>query len=176
MSNINPPLPDGNDEPELESGINESALESGETEEIPAISLVNEGDSLMAVQSVINRQADRLDNLREEMRLLGERQKAILDNDAELAEAEEQLKSVSRKQKERKKQLTDSAESVEIRIKRKELQEQVKDIEDSLNNNLLSYYQMTGAKFFDTDDGGQRGFKVLAKVLGKKQKKERQSQ
>lgn len=156
----------------------DTALPGGEKSEnvdVPPISISigsnASADTVMATQAIINRQAMRLDSLKEDMQKVNESMKSILDNDAELSAADMELKEASKKQKERKARLVQSAESMQLKYKLKEIREQIVELEESLNNHLLNYYQLTGTKVFDTDDGGQREFKVIAKMLAKKHPK-----
>lgn len=155
------------DEKELPSGENSE----NEEETVPPIGLEltkDAGNSLMALQGLVNRQTERMDSLREDIKRLNESLKSIIENDAELTVVEDQLKEVNRQVKERKQQLSQSPETVQLKFKVKEIREQIKELEESLNNNLLAYYQMTGTKVFDTNAGGQREFRITAKVLAKK--------
>lgn len=182
MSDTNQQLPQDEDM-ELEAGTDEPALpapseielEPGEKREkisIPPISLEigtdSAGESVMATQAIINRQAQRLDTLKEDVRRINDSLKSILDNDEELSNTEHELKESTKKLKERKAQLTQSAESVQLKYKMKEVREQIKELEESLNNHLLNFYQLTGTRVFDTDSGEQREFKITAKIMGKK--------
>ncbi|PWU23400.1 hypothetical protein C5B42_03140 [Candidatus Cerribacteria bacterium 'Amazon FNV 2010 28 9'] len=156
------------EENELPSGENHEKVEH-----VPPISISfntnGAGDTLMATQGIINRQAARLDELKEEIKHINESLRSILENDAELSQAEEQLKEVTKRQKARKQQIANNAESTQLKFKLKETRDQVKELEESLNNHLLNYYQITGTKVFDTDDGAQREFKITARVMAKKQ-------
>lgn len=153
----------------------ELEIEAGNTQSLPqvppiSIGLADQGgaQTVMATQAIINRQVMRLDTLKSELKELNESTKSILDNDEILASAQMELSESSKKLKSRKAQLTQSAESVQIKYKVNEIREQIKELEESLNNHLLSYYQLTGTKVFDTESGEQREFRLVAKVLGKK--------
>lgn len=156
------------DELELPDG------EKSENVSIPPISLSfggeTGGDSVMATQAIINRQAERLDTLKDDLKKINDSLKSIMDNDAELAQSEMELKEAGKKQKERKAKLSQNAESMQLKYKLKEVRESMKELEESLNNHLLSYYQLTGTKVFDTDSGEQREFKVSARIMGRKLK------
>ncbi len=150
----------------------EPELGSGEQVAIPPISVEigtgASGDTVMATQAIINRQAQRLDSLKEDIHKVNDSLRSILDNDQELSATENEVKEASKKLKERKAQLTQSAETVQLKYKLKEIREQIKELEESLNNHLLNFYQLTGTKVFDTDSGQQREFRVYARILGKK--------
>lgn len=98
--------------------------------------------------------------------------KTIFENDTDLVENETQVQEVSKKSKERKRILIESPEFRELRAKSSELKDEVKELRESLNSYLLTYYQRTGVKTVDLAAGGQREFKVIAKLLPKKGEKE----
>ncbi len=126
-------------------------------------------DTLIATQNIINRQTAKLDELRVELKKLNESAKSILENDQLLAQIEDEVKEVSKKQKERKASLAQSPESMNLKYKAKDVKESMKELEESLNNHLISYFQLTGTKVFDTEAGEQREFKITARVMSKKQ-------
>lgn len=164
---------------------NDPALEAPQAEELPegeksenvsvppiSFSIEDEGGAgtVMATQAIIERQAARLDSLKGDLKQINDSLRSILDNDAELSQMEMELKEAGKKQKERKAKLVQSAESTQLKYKLKEVREQMKELEESLNNHLLNYYQLTGTKVFDTSSGEQREFRVTAKILSKKSK------
>ena len=73
--------------------------------------------------------------------------------------------------KKRKQELKDSVEAKEATAKAKEVREEIKDIEESLTNHLLNYYQITGTKSFPTPDGEEREFRLNARILPNRNKK-----
>lgn len=125
-------------------------------------------DTLSALQALLERQSERVDELRKQLRMVSEGMKSILENDVELTEAVQVADQASKKLKDRKKNLTQSPEFRQQQTKSGELKDELKEIEESLNTHLLSYYQQTGVKTFDTSNGDQREFKLIAKVLPKK--------
>ena len=125
-------------------------------------------DTLTALQALLERQTERTDELRRQLRMLSESMKAILENDTQLSEAAVLAEHATKQIKVRKKTLTESPEYRQDRVKSVEMKDELKELEESLNNNLLSYYQQTGVKTFDTTGGEQREFRIHAKVLPKK--------
>ncbi len=125
-------------------------------------------DTLSALQALLERQAERVDDLRRKIRAASESMKSIMDNDEKLTEVTQAIEKVSQDMKSRKKTLTDSPEFREQRSKTVELKDELKELEESLNSHLISYFQQTGVKTFDTTGGDQREFKLYAKVLPKK--------
>ncbi|HSW90274.1 MAG TPA: hypothetical protein VLH19_05410 [Patescibacteria group bacterium] len=124
--------------------------------------------SLLALQGVIARQTARLDTLREDLKKVNESFKGLFENDTQLQEAVGEAKEATLKQKTRKQAVAQSPESMQIKYKITEIKEQIKDLDDSLNNHLINYYQQTGVKFFDSETGEQREFDVRAKLKAKK--------
>jgi small-conductance mechanosensitive channel len=162
-------LAPGEEEKLLEEGA-QDALPEPET---PLISVeFDKGDSatesLTAIEGIIRRQASRIDELKEKLKTYSDQLRSILANDETLTNVEEEVKQATRKQKERKMTLGNSAESMQLKMHKKETQESIKDLEQSLSNHLLNLYNMTGIKEFDTDDGGKREYDVKAKLRGKK--------
>lgn len=68
----------------------------------------------------------------------------------------------------RKKELKESPEAQSIRAKMKEYKEDLRDIEESLSNQLVNLFQITGVKEFETVTGEVREFVIKAKVKAKK--------
>ena len=125
-------------------------------------------DTLSALQSLLERQTERVDDLRRKIRAVNESMKSIIDNDEKLAEVSQAAEKASQDMNARKKTLTESPEFRDQRSKTVELKDELKELEESLNSHLISYFQQTGVKTFDTTGGDQREFKVYAKVLPKK--------
>lgn len=124
--------------------------------------------TLQHLQNVIERNADQLTQLKNDLKLKRESLKNVFDNDVSLAEATEQQQQYVQQVKERKAQLQNSAESLQLKTQIGELNEQKKEIEETLSNHLLNYYQLTNSTSFDTSDGDQWEFNIRASVKGKK--------
>ncbi len=126
------------------------------------------GESLMAVQNIIQRYSGEYDEVNSRLKDLREMMKNMFDNDAELQELEEQAKTVTQDARNRKQRIKESPESVELQMKMKELKEEIGEIQETLNNHLLRYYQMTGSQVIEEPDGTERDFKVQARLKAKK--------
>ncbi len=125
-------------------------------------------DTLASLQNVIERNADLLTQLANDLKLKRESLKNIFDNDTQLSEATQQQKEVTQQVKERKSKLQSSPEVTQLKTQIGELNEQKKEIEEALSNHLLNYYQITNSTSFDTSDGDQWEFNIKAKVKGRK--------
>ncbi len=167
-----PVLEEGEILEELSSPSDDTALPAGDDDtSLPAPTTpkaATDASTVMALQAIIGRQSAKLDELKQEAKQMTDSLRSIVENDQELSQIEEQAKEATRKQKERKQMLSNNPESTQIKYKLKELKDSIKDVEESLNNHLLNFYQMTGVKVFDTEDGSQREFEVRAKLRGKK--------
>jgi len=130
------------------------------------------GETLQALQNVIERNADELDRIKEEMGVQREALKNVFENDSQLSEATTEAATVTAKVKERKSQIQNSPEILQYKTKIGELSEQKKEVEEALNNHLLNLFQITGTKTFDTLSGKQREFTVKASLKGRKPERE----
>lgn len=139
------------------------------TSEDPEVKDSNQvAETLISLQNLIERNANELDRLREEQKQLKESLKNIFENDVELADAQHKAQEASRAIKERKQSVDNSPEVKKLTLKLSEMKEEMKEIEETLNNHLINLFQLTGTNSFDTSDGDQREFILRAKVKPKK--------
>jgi chromosome segregation ATPase len=127
------------------------------------------GETLTALQNVIERNVSELDRLKEQLTSYKDSLRNIMDNDETLSAAEEKATQVSQKVKERKAELHSTLEANQLKANITEVSARKKEIEEALNNHLLNLYQLTGAKTFDTSAGETREFDIRASIRsGKK--------
>jgi len=81
-------------------------------------------DTLTALQALLERQTERTDELRRQLRMLSESMKAILENDTQLSEAAVLAEHATKQIKERKKTLTESPEYRQDRVKSVEMKDE----------------------------------------------------
>lgn len=124
--------------------------------------------ALSSLQNVIERNATELQRLAEELKQKREMMKNVFENDVDLATAEEQVNLIATQVKERKAKLQADPQVTTLKVQIGELNEQKKEIEETLSNHLVNYYQMTNSTSFDTSDGDQWEFKISAKVKARK--------
>jgi small-conductance mechanosensitive channel len=124
------------------------------------------GETLTALQNVIERNADQLDEIKGKIKQFREELKNVLENDEILSDVEQQASQMTQKVKERKSQLQGSAQVTQIKSNLMEVIEQKKEVEEALNNHLLNLYQVTGTKTFDTSSGQTREFSIKASIKG----------
>jgi hypothetical protein len=137
------------------------------------VSASNEvAETLGFLQNVIERNANELMKVKEELRLKRESLKSVFDSDAQLSEANSEVEILNAKLKERKTQIVNSPQSVSLKNQVGELNQQKKEIEETLSNHLLSYYAMTNSTSFDTSDGDQWEFNIKAAVKSRKTENE----
>jgi len=124
--------------------------------------------ALSSLQNVIERNANELQRLSDELKEKREMMKNVFENDTELATAEEQVSLIATQVKERKAKLQADPQVTTLKVQVGELNQQKKEIEETLSNHLVNYYQMTHSTSFDTSDGDQWEFKISAKVKSRK--------
>ncbi|MBP7876023.1 hypothetical protein KA012_03435 [Candidatus Woesebacteria bacterium] len=124
--------------------------------------------SLNFLQNVIERNATELERIEHEMKEKRESLQSVFENDAELSVAEEEASQASLKLKERRGNLQNNPQVATLRVQLKEMQDQKKEVEETLSNHLINYFQITQSKSFDTSDGDQWDFSVKAKVKARK--------
>ncbi len=125
-------------------------------------------ESLQFLQNIIERNAQQLENLAQELKERREMLSNLFENDSELSEAQEQADQITQQVKARKSSLRESAEAQVLKTQIGELNEQKKEIEETLSNHLINYYQMTNSTSFDTSDGDQWEFKIKARVKSRR--------
>lgn len=124
--------------------------------------------SLNHLQNVIERNATELERLEAELKEKKESLQSVFENDTTLAEALVVADQSTQALKERRAQLQATAQVASLQVQIKEIQNQKKDIEGSLSNHLINYFQITQSKSFDTSDGDQWDFEIKAKVKTRK--------
>lgn len=125
-------------------------------------------ETLTSLQNVIERNAEHLQTIANEMKEKREELKNVFDNDSTLAQADEIAKQASVQVKERRSALQSDPQVTSLKVQIGELNEQKKEIEESLSNHLVNYYQLTNSKSFDTADGDQWEFSIKAKVKSRR--------
>lgn len=124
--------------------------------------------SLNYLQNVIERNATELERIEHEMKEKRESLQSVLENDVELSAAEEEAEKASVKLKERRMNLQNNPQVATLRVQLKEMSDQKKEVEDTLSNHLINYFQITQSTSFDTSDGDQWDFSVKARVKSRK--------
>ncbi len=124
--------------------------------------------TLTSLQNVIERNARELQRVADELKHKRESLKNVFENDVELQTAEQQMQLVTTELKEKKAKLQTDPQVTGLKVQIGELNEQKKEIEETLSNHLVNYHTITGSKSFDTSDGDQWDFEVRAKVKTRK--------
>lgn len=124
-------------------------------------------ETLQSLEKVIERNANQLNELKEELKKRRQMLKNYFENDVQLAEAEEQAIDYKNQVKERKLGLQLEPQVVDLQVKIKELRERQKEIQETLSNHLVNHYRMTNSTSFDTSDGDQWEYQIQAKIKAK---------
>lgn len=124
-------------------------------------------ETLQSLEKVIERHANRLEEIKEE---LGKRRQMLrdyLENDQELAEVKEETKVLKQQVKDRKSKLEDEPQAKEIKLRLAELKKQRKELKESLSNHLVNHHRLTNSNSFDTSEGNQWEYDIKARVKAK---------
>lgn len=127
-------------------------------------------ETLTALQGVIERNASKLDQAKQQLKILREQLKSVFDNDSDLQEASQQAKTFTSQVRERKSHLQSDPTVTRLKSQIGEMNEQKKEIEEALSGHLVNYYSLTNSTSFDTSDGDQREFSIKASVKGRSKK------
>jgi chromosome segregation ATPase len=151
--------------PVLGAGKTPAQLSDGDDEAAASDQLAQ---TLTSLQNVIERNAQQLEEISNDLKNKREMLKNIFENDTTLAEAEVQVKAFSDQIKQRRSQLQADPQATTLKVQIGELNEQKKEVEEALSNYLVNYHQITGSKSFDTSEGDQWEFDIKAKVKARK--------
>lgn len=171
----NKALPKGDDQDKLESGdelamaalSSAAANDNATTLDEEVASSDDLAETLGSLQRVIERNAEELENLKNELKEKRQELRNVFDNDTQLSEAKQQVDAHKTELKERKAKLQADPQVTSLKVQISEMNQNKKEIEESLSNHLLNYYSLTNSKSFDTSDGDQWDFTVKAKVKGR---------
>ena len=124
-------------------------------------------ETLQSLEKVIERNANKLSEMKDELKKRRQMLKNYFENDTQLAEVEEQAIEFKNQVKERKTGLQLEPQVVDLQVKIRELREREKETQETLSNHLVNHYRMTNSTSFDTSDGDQWEYKVQAKIKAK---------
>lgn len=125
-------------------------------------------DTLGHLQNVIERNANQLNRIKEALKAKRESLTSVFENDAKLNEATEEAAKISTAVKERRGQLQNDPQVSQLKMQIGELNEEKKELEETISNHLVNYYALTNSKSFDTSDGDQWDFDIRAKVKNRR--------
>lgn len=125
-------------------------------------------ETLNSLNNLIEKHARELTRIEGELKEKRQSLKSVFDNDVQLAEAIEEVEKHNQAMKERKVQLQNDPQSTSLKIDVAELNQQKKELEETLSNHLVNYHALTNSTSFDTSDGDQWDFVIKAKIKAKK--------
>ena len=172
----------------IDEGEETQSLQSGEDLALEALSQQSKGsvavagagddseemesdklaDTLGHLQNIIERNANELNRINEELKERRDSLKGVFENDQELAQAEDQVQEFTNAVKQRRSVLQSNPQATTLKAKIGELNEQKKEVEETISNHLINYFGLTNSKSFDTSDGDQWDFDIKAKVKARK--------
>jgi predicted nucleic acid-binding Zn-ribbon protein len=125
-------------------------------------------ETLTSLQNLIEKHARELTRINSELKEKRESMKSVFENDVQLEEAKAEVERQNVALKERKSQLQSDPQVTSLKVDIAELNEQKKELEETLSNHLVNYHALTNSTSFDTSDGDQWEFNIKAKIKGKK--------
>lgn len=142
------------------------AVATSEDAEVEASNKIAE--TLNALQGVIERNAHELQELDKTVREKRNMLKNMIDNSADIGEVEAKAKALNDELKQKKAKIAADPATVSLKLQIAELSQNKKEIEETLSDHLVNYYQLTGSTSFDTSDGDQWEYNIKARVKAKK--------
>ncbi|NLG06805.1 MAG: hypothetical protein GX559_03895 [Candidatus Pacebacteria bacterium] len=124
-------------------------------------------DTLISLQNLIERHALELTKIDAELREKREAMKSVFENDATLSEKKDEIDQYNQQYKERKSQLQNNPQVISLKVDVADLNEQKKDLEETLSSHLINYHSLTNSTSFDTSEGDQWEFVIKAKIKKK---------
>jgi len=171
------------DDKSLESGDDTAQIQSSDDLALNALSKASKTDfdkeldesnqlaeTLTALQNLIEKNATSLANIGDELKQKRESLRSVFDNDTELSEAAEEAEAQKTKVKERRTKIQTSPQALSLKTEISNLNEEKKEIEESLSDYLINYHSLTNSTSFDTSDGDQWEFKIRARIKPRKKK------
>lgn len=149
--------------------LSQASKSSDSVESDDEIKKSNElAETLTSLNNLIEKHARELTRIEGELKEKKQSLKNIFDNDVQLTEAMEEVEKHNLAMKERKAQLQNDPQSTSLKIDVAELNQQKKELEETLSNHLVNYHALTNSTSFDTSDGDQWDFVIKAKIKAKK--------
>jgi hypothetical protein len=121
-----------------------------------------------ATRAIVSRQADQLDDLKKQIKLLSEQLRDQLEGNPQFVEAKRQADEQAKTVKQVRAKIMDSQVVKNIKQKIADFKNEKGDLEDSLSGHLFDLYQTTGVMEFEDIDGNVREYKISAKLGAKK--------
>lgn len=174
------------DKGKLEAGEEKKAIESGEDLAIAALAHAKKGDAqkskedidevqasddlaetLNHLQNIIERNANELERVKNSLKEKRESYRSLFENDQALQEVQGEADAMVQQVKERKSKISNDPQATSLKLSIGELNQEKKEIEETLSNHLINFYSMTNSRSFDTSSGDQWEFDIKAKVKGR---------
>lgn len=141
------------------------ALASDEDDELEQSNKLAE--TLISLQNLIERHALELTKINGELSEKRESVRDVFDNDTLLTEKKDEFDQYNHQYKERKGQLQNNPQVIALKVDIADLNEQKKDLEETLSGHLINYHSLTNSTSFDTSEGDQWEFVIKAKIKKK---------
>lgn len=124
-------------------------------------------ETLQSLEKIIERHANQLEEIRDDLSKRRQMLRDYLANDKELVEIKEESKELKNKVKARKTKLEEEPQAKEIKFKIKDMKKRRREIKESLSNHLVNHHRLTNSRSFDTSEGTQWEYAIKARVKSK---------
>lgn len=125
-------------------------------------------ETIGSLQNIIINNAILLKDLKFKKKDISEMEKNLLDNDVAFTEAVKDAEELNQKIKEARAVVKRTEESMGLKVQKREITQQEKEVQETLSNHLTNYYALTNSKSIDMPDGSEMGFKIKSQ-FGSKQ-------
>jgi DNA repair exonuclease SbcCD ATPase subunit len=125
-------------------------------------------DQLHQLEALVSRKVSQIDEQKEKLKNFREQVKNVTDNDEQLQKAEQAANDTVTAVQKRKAEIRNLPEVRSLKMQMKEVSDDLKELQESLNNHLVNLHQLTGTKEFTTLTGETREFELVAKLKPKK--------
>lgn len=138
------------------------------TQDLASQGSTSDIESLTAVQGLIERLSNQMDELQQKQKDLSSMIKAIVDNDEGLQKVMQTAEEITADIKSKRQAIQEFPEVKELKLKLADVKEDIKMVYDSLNTHLVNYFQMTGSTAVDLPSGDEREFILNTRMKPKK--------
>lgn len=125
-------------------------------------------DQLQQLEALVSRKVNQIDELKEKLKNFREQVRNVAENDGQLQKAEQTAHDAVTAIQKRKSEIRDLPEVKSLKIEMKEVRDEIKELQETLNNNLVTLHQLTGTKEFTTLGGETREFELVARLKPRK--------
>lgn len=130
----------------------------------PAAEVRVDAESFHTVRAIALRQMRESKELKEKRKAIREQKQNLLENDVILQDALSALEERMTEIKELKAKVVNQPEFLQLKLKEKELTEEINELGESITNHLVNYSKMTGSDYLEDEEGNELRIKYKISV------------